>query len=220
MFAILRRYGVPDHFLNIVIRLHRGASFTIDVNGEDVVVDSNIGVRQGSNEGPVLFLFFMLAIMETMEWPSSISVPMFHSHEAGPMHGFKKTFKSHTGNTSFEHYLSLFADDSAFLFESHEDLSVGLEYVYKHFKAFGVDMHVGRGGEKSKTVAVFFPVKDEAGNTQSVSFVDENGVTCTVHFEDKIKYLGSYLSCDGTSDVDVEARILKGSPAFGALKEL
>jgi hypothetical protein len=103
LFVILRRYGVPDHFLNIVIRLHNGASFTIDVNGEDVVVDSNIGVRQGSNEGPVLFLFFMLAIMETMEWPSSISVPMFHSREVGPISMFGDVFKSHIGNKSFEH---------------------------------------------------------------------------------------------------------------------
>lgn len=105
------------------------------------------------------------------------------------------------------------------MFESREDLSVSLEYVYKHFKAFGVDMHVGRGDEKSKTVAVFFPANNEAGDTESVSFLDENGETCTVHFEDKIKYLGSYLSSAGTSDVDVEARILKGSQAFGALSK-
>jgi hypothetical protein len=219
LFSILRRYGVPDHFLNILIRLHKGASFTIDVNGEEIVIDSNIGVRQGSNEGPVLFLFFMLAIMETMEWPSSISVPHFYSREAGPIINFGQLFRSQSGNVPFDHYLSLFADDSAFIFCSHHDLSVGLKHIYSHFKAFGVDMHVGRNGEKSKTVAVFFPVTDEVGNIENVTFADENLDVCTVHFEDKMKYLGSYLSSAGTSDVDVEARISKGSQAFGALSK-
>ena len=34
-----------------------------------------------------------------------------------------------------------------------------------------------------------------------------------------MKYLGSYLSSAGTSDVDVDARISKGSQAFGALSK-
>jgi hypothetical protein len=46
-------------------------------------------------------------------------------------------------------------------------------------------MHVGRGGEKSKTVAMYFPGRDEAGTTEPVTFLDENGDTCTVHFEDR-----------------------------------
>jgi exonuclease III len=217
LFTILRRYGVPDHFLNILIRLHKGASFTIDLNGDKVEVDSNIGVRQGSNEGPVLFLFFMLAIIETMEWPASIKVPCFYSREAGPISAFGNMFKFPYENKKFEHFYSLFADDAAFNFESREDMVIGMEYLYKHLKSFGVDMHVGRGGEKSKTVAMYFPAKDEAGTTEPVTFLDENGDTCTVHFEDRIKYLGSYLSSEGTSQVDIEARLLKASQAFGAL---
>jgi len=68
LFEILRRYGIPDHFLSVLIRLHKGSKFVIDINGEDKLeVDSKIGVRQGSCEGPVLFSFFMLAVMETLE---------------------------------------------------------------------------------------------------------------------------------------------------------
>jgi len=217
LFAILRRYGVPDHFLNIVIRLHKGATFSIDVNGEEVVVENNIGVRQGSNEGPVLFLFFMLAIMETMVWPSAIVVPQYCSREAGPICHFQHIFRQRYGNATFEHYLSLFADDAAFSFDSYEDLVIGLKYLYHHLKSFGVDMHVGRNGQKSKTVAVFFPVGDEPGVTDTVTFLDENNVECSIHFEDKMKYLGSYLSSAGTSEVDVNARISKAAQAFGAL---
>ena len=46
LFEILRRYGIPDHFLSVLIRLHKGSKFVIDINGEDKLeVDSKIGVR-------------------------------------------------------------------------------------------------------------------------------------------------------------------------------
>ena len=40
--------------------------FKINDQAEDADVASNIGVRQGSKSGPVLFLFIMQAAMETM----------------------------------------------------------------------------------------------------------------------------------------------------------
>ena len=41
----------------------------------DSEIDSTIGVRQGSCEDPVLFLFIMQAAMETLEWPEGVSKP-------------------------------------------------------------------------------------------------------------------------------------------------
>jgi len=48
----------------------------------DSKIDSTIGVRQGSCEGPVLFLFIMQAAMET-EWPDGVSKPEFMNREYG-----------------------------------------------------------------------------------------------------------------------------------------
>ena len=39
------------------------------------ISETHIGVRQGSCEGPVLFLFIMQAAMETLEWPEGVSKP-------------------------------------------------------------------------------------------------------------------------------------------------
>jgi hypothetical protein len=56
-----------------------------------------------------------------------------------------------------------------------------------------VFMHVARGEEKSKTVAVFVPAnnsktaKDDA--TANINMVDKKG-PCHVHCEKGIKYLG------------------------------
>ena len=56
LFAILRRFGLPDHFINLAIRLHNDAKIKVKIGQIDYIIDSSIGVRQGSCEGPVLFL--------------------------------------------------------------------------------------------------------------------------------------------------------------------
>jgi hypothetical protein len=59
--------------------------------------------------------------------------------------------------TSFEFFASLFADDCAILFESHRDMVIGMDYMYKYFLKFGLEIHLDRGTAKSKTEAMFFP---------------------------------------------------------------
>ncbi len=66
LFAILRRFGLPYHFVNIVIRLHENALINVKIGEDDSEVKCSIGVRQGSCEGPILFLFIMQAAMETL----------------------------------------------------------------------------------------------------------------------------------------------------------
>ncbi len=68
---MLRRFGLPDHFVNVVIRLlHKNAKIKVKVGEVGSELESSIGVRLGSCEGPKLFLFIMqAAAMETMKWP-------------------------------------------------------------------------------------------------------------------------------------------------------
>ena len=75
LFAVLRRFGLPDHFVNIDIRLHENARIKVKVGDVESELESSIGVRQGSCEGPVLFLFIMQVAMETIKW--SVPKPEF-----------------------------------------------------------------------------------------------------------------------------------------------
>jgi hypothetical protein len=67
-----------------IISLHSEAkiniAFSDDKDEADIAVESTIGVRQGSNEGPVLFLFFVQAVFDTLTWPDEIKPLMFMSH--------------------------------------------------------------------------------------------------------------------------------------------
>ena len=66
-----RKYRkTPFYFRKkVLIRLHYGAKVKIKIGEVDSEIKSTIGVRQGSCEGPILFLSIMQAAMETLEWP-------------------------------------------------------------------------------------------------------------------------------------------------------
>jgi len=51
----------------------------------------------------------------------------------------------------------LYIDDGAFFFESREDAELGLEMIDKVFKKFGLEMHIGRGDQLSKTEIMYVP---------------------------------------------------------------
>ena len=61
LWKVLLKFGFPRHFVRILMRLHTDAvmKFKINDQAEDADVASMIGVRQGSNSGPVLFLFII-----------------------------------------------------------------------------------------------------------------------------------------------------------------
>ena len=67
-----------------------------------------------------------------------------------------KMFKSRL-LTAHEIFQCLYVDDGAFPFETRKSLETGMNLVFHHFAKFGLEMHIGRGREASKTESVFFP---------------------------------------------------------------
>jgi hypothetical protein len=215
LFQILRKFGMPDHFVNLVIRLHTKCKIKFKVGDVDSEVASDIGVRQGSCEGPVLFLFIIQAALEALEW--EVPKPKFCTKEgeSGKISGDAYRFAKKT-ITIFELWASLFADDCGLLFETRADLIAGANCLYQGFLRFGLHMHIGRGATASKTEAMYCPTrrnKYEEGDTSN--FVVADGF---IHFCEDFKYLGAIISSTLTSDADVDKRIASASAAFGALR--
>jgi hypothetical protein len=211
-FAVLRKFGLPDHFIHIVIRLHTNASIKFKVGEVDTAVPSSIGVRQGSVEGPSLFLFIMQAALETVEWPAA--KPIYCTREAGMTQGERWDRKNDV--EVFDLWMSLFADDCALMFTTREDMIAGTNYIYHHLKRFGLLMHIGKGKEQSKTEAMYCEPRgssQEDGDTSNFDVHDG-----FVSFTDNFKYLGSYIHHTLTSEADISARITSAEAAFGALR--
>ena len=212
-FKILRKYGFPNHFINIIIRLHQGASINSEFGDTKIQVPSTIGVRQGSCEGPSLFLFMIQAAVETMKWP--VPKPEFRTSKDSEVMGANS--KRKRGIEKFHLWISLFADDCGLVFETREDLIKGANYLFHHLAKFGLQMHIGRNGGASKTEAMYFPSKDqkyEDGDTSNFN-VDDGYVS----FTDTFRYLGSLIHNSLTSQADINNRIENASKAFGAIKE-
>ena len=216
LFAVLRRFGLPDHFINLVIRLHKDAKVKVKIGNIDYIIDSSIGVRQGSCEGPVLFLFIMQAAMETLKWPEGVEKPQFRTRQEGKSMGERWNRKR--GATTFELWASLFADDCAVIFNSRQELISGTQHLYSHMQKFGLEMHVGRGETASKTEAMFCPRPRKAYDDENTGRfnVDGDGF---IDFTQEFKYLGSLITSSLTSDADVEKRIKAATAIFGAMNK-
>jgi hypothetical protein len=213
LFAVLKKFGLPPHFISMLVRLHDGAVIRFKIGETEAEVGSRIGVRQGSCEGPSLFLFIIQAALETMEWP--VDKPTFCTREGGRLTGENPNHKR--GRTLFELWSSLFADDCELLFNNRSDLTTGANYLFLHLASFGLHMHIGRDTTASKTEAMFVPGPNTVytdGDTSDFT-VSDGFVSFTTEF----KYLGSVTHYSLKSDTDVDLRIKSASAAFGALRE-
>jgi len=115
---------MPDHFVKeVIIRLHYGAKIKVRIGEVDSEIDSIIVVRQGSCEGPVLFLFIMQAAVETLECPDGVSKPEFMTRECGKTTG-ERTSRVRD-SYYFELWTSLFADDCVLPFQLRDELIRG-----------------------------------------------------------------------------------------------
>jgi hypothetical protein len=57
LFKLPTKHGAPDHLVNVVRRLHHDAEIKLKVGKEEQTMPCSIGVKQGDNMDPVLFLF-------------------------------------------------------------------------------------------------------------------------------------------------------------------
>jgi hypothetical protein len=119
------------------------------------------------------------------------------------------------GEFTFSFWASLYAGGAACPLDSRATLLAATNAIHHHLRLFGLLMHVGSPGKKSKTEAINCPARTtpyEDGGTSDL-VLDCGG---TVSFTKSFVYLGSLLHCDLSDDHDVDARIKKASKAFGA----
>jgi hypothetical protein len=180
---VLRRFGLPGYFIKVLMRLHFGEG--------DSEVDSAIGVRQGSCEGPVLFLFVIQAAMKTPQWPGGVARPegTLHPLSSGPPSSRAILRSSST------HVIASSRTPTKYL----------LSFKSLIFKCTLV---VAPRHPKPRRYTFHLHVK---GRAQLWRFVE---------FRKSFKYVGSITHYFLTSDAGVFERIISATAALGALNAL
>jgi hypothetical protein len=167
LLTLLEKYGAPPLFVSAVERMYQDLVVVLKIEKEKQEFCQSVGVQQGDNMAPVLFLFLMSAFAKTLEieWKNAgIDVCTVKSvigselaNGGGKLRGHLPKDYLSWSLTAVEILQCLYVDDGAFIFTSRTDLTMGLDLIYKHFARFGLEMHIGREGFPSKTECVFFP---------------------------------------------------------------
>ncbi len=167
-----------------------------------------------------MFLFIMQAAMETLTWP--VAKPVLRTRSKGVTMG-ERSFRKRDAS-SFDLWMSLFAEDCAIFFNSRADLELGASYLFNHLRRFDLMMHICVDTTLSKTEAMYFPLPRVDYSTADTSRLDiRNADGSTVGFVDftkEFKNLGSIIDSSLTSDADVNMRIKSTTSAFSALKNV
>ena len=165
LFTVLAKFGVPPHLVSVIKRMNTDLQVTFDLNGEPVAVPCTVGVKQGCPLSPTLFLFVMQACLESLEkaMPANAKLKFRTNTRTDGKNGghVSGTDYKNKGEFTFSFWASLYADDAATPLASREALLAATNAMYDHLRLFGLLMHVGTNGKRSKTEAMFCPARSD-----------------------------------------------------------
>ncbi len=87
--------------------------------------------------------------------------------DKGYVRGHTPKMFSSRNLTAYEIYQLLYVNDGAFPFPTRDALTKGLTLIHSHFARFGLEVHIGRNGNPSKTECIFIPPPQFFGDIDS-----------------------------------------------------
>jgi hypothetical protein len=233
LFELLGKYGAPPPLIDVIRRLHHDFRLELKLDGkEKVYIDYSVGVRQGDNMAPILFLFLMQAMAESYDnkrIENGTADPTFRTHKVTPSCRGRLLFQpapTTTKGRNFTFGKSMFVDDTAYIAGSREEILRTSRELLPHFRRFGLLMHVGEmnpdGTHKttSKTEALYIPAKrlsnaEYKERTKDLIFGENDAFY--VPFTDTFKYLGCQIDKSLADDKEIKHRLQQASNQVGAL---
>ncbi len=165
LLHILEKYGAPPKFVASIHTMYTNLFVVLKIEKDFQEILQSVGVRQGNNIAPVLFLFLVSAAAKTLEvkWLETgiavLKVVHLSDNElkSGCIRGHTPHMYNSTRLTAFEVFQLLYVDDGAFPFLDCNALIMGINLIYSHFPRFRLEIHIKWGEESSKTKCIFFP---------------------------------------------------------------
>lgn len=214
LWEVLAKFGVPQKLIRLLISLHTNIHISLDIFGFSKSFFNTTGVKQGDVLGPVLFNFYIAALLITWRSSTTTNECVFKTTQDVKLTGRK--FNTHGELVVFRD--SAYADDTAVLFSTRRDAIIGTNELIAHFARFGMLIHVGtdQKASKSEMLATKLSVSN-APPTDASNIPCENDTFIPV--TSRFSYLGSIINDDLYDSMDVITRISKANNAYGSLRE-
>ena len=185
------------------------------------------GAGQGSTLGPRLFAFFMLAILDLFharfKANDATTGLLYKPDDTMTGRDYRTTNGQWTGSYMFGF---AFADDTAIIFETKDQLETNASLLVQIFERLGLGVHTkSRSNPKSKTQAMFMPADNQLLSDPplpdlALSLPTHLNEDCdrTIPFTDQCVYLGYLLHHSLRDDHAIEARITSANQLFGSMR--
>jgi hypothetical protein len=145
IFLILKKYGVPETIISVIAKIYKDAVVILKVGEETREVAYKVGVKQGDNMAPVLFIYLMNAFAETLakKWDfNKLGLNWFPERKNGNKNGRLTGQSPKAKGTLFDLFYFFYVDDGSMLFETCEDLIEGTRLIMEHFERFGLEIYI------------------------------------------------------------------------------
>ena len=132
LIDILRKFGAPPKLTTAIETISRNNACVLKIENEIREIPQTVGVRQGDNMAPVLFLFLMTAFVKTLElvWKER-DIPILRVMTTANDHIAEGKICSHTPAmfkskklTMYEILQCLYEDDGAFFIQDKGGLAM------------------------------------------------------------------------------------------------
>ena len=135
LWNILIKFGVPSKIVRLLKCLHERVQVKFSVDG---IVHTLLSII-GDILGPILFLFFIAAVMITWKKIYHRSLCIFRSKPDFIMTGRSYRARGEEVTVADSEY----ADDAAVLFEDRIETDIGVPHAMTHFDRLGLEVHHG-----------------------------------------------------------------------------
>ena len=165
LWEVLGILGVPAKIVRLLKSLHANVEVKFVINDVTKSIESIIGVKQGDILGPLLFIFYLAAVM--ISWRKTYDRPVciFNTKFDDVLTG--RRYNTKRGVEEFSLPDSEYADDTAVLFTTRTSAKFFIPLLLNHFARFGLEVHVGTGEKPSKSEVLFVAAPDSVYNDPS-----------------------------------------------------
>ena len=222
LWEVLKKFGVPAKVIDLIKSLHQRVKVKFSVDGITHIIYSIVGVKQGDILGPILFTFYVAAIMITWRKVFAGPVCVFRTKPDFVLTG--RSYRAY--GEEFPLTDSEYADDTAAIFVTRQSVDQDVPLLINHFSRWGMEVHTGdlNKDKNSKTEMLFCskpphmyedPDTYDNANIGNINLGEGRYIPIVASFI----YLGSVMARDCTDILDVRNRIEKAGEAFGAIRK-